>query len=149
MTTFVLDSSAIVAWVLREVGRWRAIDALLSAPTADPVLPAPGLAEVIETVRRKGNSSSPTLIASALAARGVRTELLTEADLVRAAVLMETAKSNPGAVHPVTSRPVTLSLADSLILAIVERLDVQIVTLDRYWAEFAAAGHTTAQVRCI
>jgi len=43
----------------------------------------------------------------------------------------------------------TLSLADALILAVVERLDIPVVTLDTYWAEFSAQGHTTAMVQCL
>jgi PIN domain nuclease of toxin-antitoxin system len=146
VSTFALDSSALVAWVVQEVPRWRAIDALLSAPGADPVLPAPGLAEVIEAARRRGNASPAALIAAAVAAKGVRTEVLVEADLLRAAELIETSKEHPGAAHPATGRVVTLSLGDALILAVVERLGIAVVTLDRYWVDFAAAGHTTARV---
>jgi PIN domain nuclease of toxin-antitoxin system len=149
VTTFALDSSALVAWILQEVPRWRAIDALLSAPTADPVLPAPGLTEVIETARRRGNGSPSTLIANAVAAKGVRTELLAPTDLIRAAELIETSKQHPGAPHPTTGKPITLSLGDALILAVVERLGIPVVTLDTYWADFSGAGHTTAQVLCV
>jgi PIN domain nuclease of toxin-antitoxin system len=149
VTTFSLDSSALVAWILQEVPRWRAIDALLSAPTADPVLPAPGLTEVIETARRRGNASPSTLIANAVAAKGVRTELLAQTDLVRAAELIEMSKQHPGAPHPTTGRPVTLSLGDALILAVVERLGIPVDTLDKYCADFSAAGQTTAHVLCV
>jgi len=148
MSTFALDTSALVAWVLQENGRWRAIDALLSAQTADPVLPAPGLTELITTVRRRGNTSPASLIVASLVAKGVRFEMLLEPDLVRAAELSELSEAHPGPVHPGMRRPVTLSLGDSLILAIVERLGLQVVTLDKYWDAFAAAGHTKAKVLC-
>jgi PIN domain nuclease of toxin-antitoxin system len=149
VTTFSLDSSALVAWILQEVPRWRAIDALLSAPTADPVLPAPGLTEVIETDRRRGNGSPSTLIANAVAAKGVRTELLAQSDLIRAADLIEKSKQHPGAPHPTTGRPVTLSLGDARILAEVERLGIPLVTLDTYWADFSVSGHTADHVLCV
>ena len=145
-TTFALDSSAVVAWVLQEVTRWRTIDALLSSEMADPVLPAPGLTEVIETARRRGNTSSGAFIASALSAKGVRTEPLSDEDLVRAAELVEVSTTHSGPAHPSTGRAATLSLGDALILAVVERLDVPVVTLDAYWATFATAGHTSAHV---
>ena len=148
MTTFALDSSALVAWVIREP-KWRAIETLLGQSTADPVLPAPALTEVIETARRRGNSSSPEAIAAAVAAKGMRTEPLGEADLVRAAKLLEASKAHPVGPHPKTGKVSTLSLGDALILAVVERLGIQVVTLDSYWVDFSTAGHTTAVVLCL
>jgi predicted nucleic acid-binding protein len=146
LTTFALDTSALVAWVLQENQRWRAIDALLRSPHADPVLPAPGLTELIATVRRRGNSSSPQEITLALDAMNVRTELMTIADLIRSAELHELSRLNPGAVSPRSQLPATLSTVDTLILAVSERLGVPVVTLDRYWSDFANSGHTTVKV---
>jgi len=62
VTTFALDTSALVAWVLQENSRWKAIDAALNAPGADPVLPAPGLTELITMVHRRGDLSPAQLI---------------------------------------------------------------------------------------
>lgn len=116
------------------------------APGAEPVLPAPGLTEVIETVRRRGNTSSPQQIASAISVRGVRIELPIDVDLIRAAELIERSKKHLGPSKATNTPPSTLSLADALILAIVERLQVKVVTYDGYWSIFAEAHHTTAQV---
>jgi len=139
VSTVALDTSALAAWVLKEEPRWRAVDAILSASASDPVLPAPGLTELITVVHRRGNTSPSTLIVDALSAVGVRTEMLVEADLVRAAEMRESALSNGG-------RAQTLSLADALILSVVERLDCPVVTFDRYWQVLAAEGCTTARV---
>jgi PIN domain nuclease of toxin-antitoxin system len=145
VSTFALDSSAMLAWVLQETPRWRAVDRLITTAGADPVLPGPALTEVICAARRHGNVSSPQQIATTLKAMGVRVEDLTEVDLIRAAELLETSRAHP-AVHPVKATPVILSLGDALILSVVERLGVHVVTKDRYWQEFMAAGHTSARV---
>ena len=145
MTTFALDSSAVVAWVLQEAPRWRAIDAILTRPDADPVLPGPALSEVITVSRKRGNASSVQLLATALLAR-MRVEHCTTEDLVRAAELYEAAEGDPGSLHPITGTRATLSRADSLILAVVERLEVTVVTRDQYWKDFADAGHTRARI---
>jgi predicted nucleic acid-binding protein len=145
VSTFALDSSAVVAWVLQEAPRWRAIDAILSSPDADPILPGPALSEVITVARKRGNASSVQLLATALLAR-MRVEHCTTEDLIRAAELYEASERNPGPPHPRTGVPPTLSRADSLILAVAERLRVQIVTRDRYWLDFVAAGHASARI---
>ena len=142
MTTFALDSSAVVAWALQEAPRWRAIDAILTRPDADPVLPGPALSEVITVSRKRGNASSVQLLATALLAR-MRVEHCTTQDLVRAAEHYEAAE---GSLHPITGTRATLSRADSLILAVVERLEVTVVTRGQYWKDFADAGHTRARI---
>ena len=90
MTTFALDSSALVAWsVLQEHPKWMVVDALLEAPGADPVLAGPALTEVMRVARAQGNTSSGHQIARTLAANGMRVETSTEHDLVRAADLLD------------------------------------------------------------
>ena len=71
-----------------------------------------------------------------------------DADLIRCAELLERSVAPPGpAASAVGSRSRSiLSLADGLILAIVERLGVPVVTRDRYWSDFAEEGHTRARV---
>ena len=64
MTRFALDSSAMVAWILQESGRWQAVDALLNAPGAQPVLPGPALTECIMVVRVARNTTSSDQVAS-------------------------------------------------------------------------------------
>ena len=48
--------------------------------------------------------------------------------------------------HPASGDPLTLSLGDALILAVVERLGVKVLTADRYWSQMAADGLTSAAV---
>ena len=85
MTTFALDSSAVLAWILQERGRWKLVDAVLNEADADPVLPGPVLTEVIVTARRRGNTSSAQHISDTLTAIGMRVEPAHDADLLRAA----------------------------------------------------------------
>ncbi|HNE88571.1 MAG TPA: PIN domain-containing protein [Actinomycetota bacterium] len=143
MTRFALDSSAMVAWMRQEAGRWRAVDALLNAPGAQPVLPGPALTECIVVARRAGNTSSPEQIATTLSAMGVTVEPPRDVDMLRAAGLLEDSWAHPGR-HPASS--VTLSFGDALILAVVERLGVKVLTADRYWVQVAAEGVTSAVV---
>ena len=71
-----------------------------------------------------------------------------DGDLIRCAELLELSVAHPGpATGSTRSRARSvLSLADGLILAIVERLGVPVVTRDRYWSDFAEEGHTSARV---
>ncbi len=135
----------MVAWILQEAGRWQAVDALLNAPGARPLLPGPALTECIVVARRAGNTSSPEQIATTLSAMGVRVEPPQEVDLIRAAQLLEASQAHPGR-HPISGDPLTLSLGDALILAVVERLGVKVLTADRYWSQVAGAGLTSAVV---
>lgn len=146
MKSIALDSSALVSWVLQENGRWRAVDRILNDENVQPVFPAPGLTELITIAHRRGNTSSAAAIISALSAKRVRFEMLQESDLVRAAELSELSVQHPGPISPWSNAPTTVSLGDSLILAVAERLAVPIVTRDGYWKTFAAAGHTSAMV---
>ncbi len=85
----------MVAWILQEAGRWQAVDALLHASGAQPVLPGPALTECIVVARRAGNISSPEQIATTLSAVGVQVEPPREVDMVRAADLLEVSRSEP------------------------------------------------------
>jgi len=145
MTSFALDSSVMLSWILQEAGRWQVVDALLSAPEAQPILPGPALTECIVAARRSGNTTSPARIAATLSAMGVRVEAPVEADLIRAAQLLELSAQHPGR-HARTGERLTLSLGDALILAVTERLAVKVVTRDRHWSQFAEQGHTSAAV---
>jgi PIN domain nuclease of toxin-antitoxin system len=145
VTTFALDSSAVLAWILQERGRWKLVDAVLNAADADPVLPGPVLTEVIVTARRRGNTSSAEHIANTLTAMGMRIEPAHDTDLLRAAALIELSQDHSGD-HQLTAQTATLSLGDALILAVTERLGVQILTKDRYWTQFASGGHTSVGI---
>ena len=69
-----------------------------------------------------------------------------DGDLIRCAELLERSVAHPGPAASAVGSRSTLSLADGLILAIVERLGVPVVTRDRYWSDFAEEGHTRARV---
>lgn len=145
MTAFALDSSTVLTWVLQEQ-RWRSVDAMLQATGAEPLLPGPVLAEVINRARAKGNASAPAQIAAALKGQGMVVVHPEDGDLIRCAELLERSVAHPVPAASAVGSRSTLSLADGLILAIVERLGVPVVTRDRYWSDFAEEGHTRARV---
>ena len=145
MTAFALDSSTVLTWVLQEQ-RWQSVEKMLQSAGAEPLLPGPVLTEVIKTARAKGNVSSPAQIAAALKGQGMVVVHPEDGDLIRCAELLEISAANPGKPVAAVGSRSTLSLADGLILAIVERLGLPVVTRDRYWKDFAEQGHTSAQV---
>lgn len=118
----------------------------LARPEIEGILPGPALTEAIWVARRKGNRSTPTQIAQALAAIGLRVEHPTDDDLVRAAELIEISDDNPGPPPPHTDRDATLSLGDALILAVTERLGCIVLTRDGYWKWMVDEGHLKVQV---
>ena len=145
MTAFALDSSTVLTWVLQEP-RWQSVETMLHTPGAEPLLPGPVLTEVIKRARAKGNVSPPAQIAATLKGQGMAVVHPQDVDLVRCAELLELSVVNPGPTVAATGFTSSLSLADGLILAIVERLGVPVVTRDRYWNDFAEQGHTAAHV---
>jgi PIN domain nuclease of toxin-antitoxin system len=145
VTVFALDSSTVLTWVLQEQ-RWHSVEKMLRSPEAEPLLPGPVLTEVIKQARAKGNISSPGQIAATLKGQGMVVVHPQDDDLIRCAELLELSVANPGPSGAGTRSTSTLSLADGLILAIVERLAVPVVTRDSYWNDFAAQGLTRARV---
>lgn len=127
-----LDSSVVCTLVLQEQG-WQAIHNLLQRPQVKAYLPGPVLTETITVVRRKGNASSASQLYDALMALGLQVQHPTDADLLRAAELIEISTDNPGPPAGHGDRPSTLSLGDALILAVTERLGYTVLTRDTYW----------------
>ncbi len=145
MTAFALDSSTVLTWVLQEP-RWQSVEKMLHSPGAEPLLPGPVLTEVIKRARAKGNVSSPAQIGATLKGQGMLVVHPKDDDLIRCAELLESSVANPSPSGSTTGSTSTLSLADGLILAIVERLGVPVVTRDLYWNDFAEQGLTRARV---
>lgn len=140
-----LDSSVVCTLLLQERG-WQAIMNTLGRPEVEALLPGPALTESIVVARRKGNQSPAAQISQALAAMGLRVEHPTDADLVRAAELIEISDDNPGPPPPRSDRDSTLSLGDALILAITERLGCMVLTRDHYWKWMVEQGHLQVRV---
>lgn len=132
MMLLSLDTSAAIKWVLQEQG-WQAVDRVIHDARTDCVLAGPALTEVIFRARARGNASMSGQIASALRAQGIRIEPAIEADLVRAAELLELSAANPGPPRNPTQPGPTLSLGDASILAVSERLEATVLTGDGYW----------------
>ena len=127
-----LDSSVICTLILQEQG-WQAIHRTLQRPNVNACLPGPALTESIAVVRRRGNHSSPAQLYDALIALGLHVEHPIDSDLVRAAELIEISEDIPGPPPAYSDREATLSLGDSMILAITERLGYKVLTRDTYW----------------
>ena len=144
MQGLCLDSSVVLTVILQERG-WKPILAVLQHADVDVVLPGPCLTETIDVARRRGNQSSGKQLHATLTSLG-RIEHPTDADLVRAAELLEVSERNPG--PPKGSYPSTLSLGDALILAITERLEFMVLTRDDYWRWMVDQGllHVTIRV---
>ena len=139
MTDVVLDSSSVLTWVIQEPG-WTVVDEILSARDIRAILPAPGVVEVIYRARAKGNTTSESDFIAILTGVGITIEDLAHADLIRAAELHERSHEHPGPRHEPTGRRSTLSLADTLILAVAERLECTAVSRDRYWGWLERSG---------
>lgn len=139
-----LDSSAVVAWILQNAGRWQAIQQLIDSPDVELVLPGPVLTESVYVAREQGNTSSPQAILATLLAQHMSIEHSTTEDLLRAAELHEASLANPYVRR--NGAPGTLSLGDCLILATTERLDIPIATYDIGWAAEETSRITSVQV---
>ena len=156
VSRLALDSSVLVAWILQQPPVWQAVDDLVLRSGIELLVPAPVVTEVIYVVRARGNTAPPRQIAEALTGVGLRVEHLVNADLVRAAELVEASRTQSRAKterrrttpapQPSSPQP-SLSLADAMILAVAERLQVAILTRDRYWSELADGGVLATTVR--
>lgn len=135
-STVLVDSSAVISYVLRQPG-YATIERFLDAANLRVVIPDPALTEVIYVSRREGNTTSPWDFPTLLAGLGFEQVGLEAADLVVAAELHEMSQAHPLPATRPGAQPSTLSLADALILAVAERLTkagkVVVVTRDQYW----------------
>jgi PIN domain nuclease of toxin-antitoxin system len=131
-----LDTSAELRWVLQEQ-RWQVIDRLIDSDLVDLVLPGPVLTEVIHMAQVRGNVSTAEQLTLALAAAGLRIEPPTAQDLQAAGELLVQSRGN---VQRSNGKSHTLSLGDSLVLAVASRLGYPIMTGDRHWSWLADRG---------
>ena len=143
-----LDSSTILTWILQE-RRWRAVNKVLATPGLEFVLPGPALTEVVTIAHAKRDVSSGEQILLTLNGQNIEVAHINDSTvLLRAAELQEVSAANPY-VRPwdTEQRPLTLSLGDSLILAMCEEHDWPVLTGDKTWGWHAQQGDTTAAVR--
>ncbi len=138
MEALALDSSVVLTWVLQERG-WQAVDTILSSGKFRLLMPGPVLTEVIYRARSKGNASSPEHLATSLETQGLAVEAAERQDLIVAASLYEMSQRNPRRMA-VGNKAETLSLADSLVLAISQRLGCRAVSRDSYWKWLSEEG---------
>jgi PIN domain nuclease of toxin-antitoxin system len=140
-----LDSSAVLRWVLQEQ-RWQVIQRLVDSDLVDLILPGPVLTEVVHMAPTKGNVSPPEQLQLALAVAGMRVEPPTTEDLLVAGELLATSRDN---IEHRNGTEYSLSLGDSLVLAVVRRIGCPIVTRDRHWTWLADKGLLPVRVHQI
>jgi PIN domain nuclease of toxin-antitoxin system len=139
------DTSTLVTFLIQERG-WQAIHRVINRNDVEALMPGPVLTETVQIARRKGNTSSGAQIHQALTALGLTSVHPIDADLLRAAELLELSAVNPGPPHHRTGQRGTLSLGDALILATTERLGVPIITRDGHWKWMADQALIPTQV---
>ncbi|MFJ9694691.1 PIN domain-containing protein [Kitasatospora sp. NPDC101183] len=134
--THLLDAGAVLAWMADEPGAERVDDVLDGAR-----LPTVCLTEVLRRAQAYGHPSPPRRIADDLVGAGlIIVEDVTQADAVRAAELRHLSYTTrprwteDDLRHTRSARPGTLSTADSLCIAVAERLDLPVLTTDRAWS---------------
>lgn len=126
MSTFVLDASGLLAYLLDEEGAAK-VEEALSNPAA---ISAANLAEMLSKVAERG--ADPREVVSELKDRGLLggllvVEPLTEEDAITIAELRPLTKENG------------LGLGDRACLSLGRRLDLPVMTADSEWVEVEAA----------
>lgn len=116
----VVDASAVMAWVAREVGAETVAQLLPYA-----VLPVPNAVEVLVAARRRNWDGSDAELLRDITAMGVRLEQVEPDDALRAAELVSVSRDVCGE---------RISLGDGLCLAVAERLGLPVVGGDSAWA---------------
>jgi uncharacterized protein with PIN domain len=132
----VFDASALVSWLLQTNNQWRRIQKLIDSP-AECVMSVPALTEAIYVARRRGNTSPPTQLSTALIGQGIRVEPATAIDAEWAGTAIAESELNPAKwTNSRGSHEGTLSLGDGLTLALAHRLNAHAVTFDEAWFRF-------------
>ncbi|MGH8658032.1 MAG: type II toxin-antitoxin system VapC family toxin [Gammaproteobacteria bacterium] len=116
-TTFVLDASAVLAYLQQEPGMHAVHDALQGGSAISTV----NLAEVC--AKLKGRGLAPRPIMERLKALGLEATAFTEEDAMLSGEMVS------------TTRPLGLALGDRACLALCRRLSVTALTTEKVWAE--------------
>lgn len=133
MTAYLLDSSAVLAWLFSEKGA-ETVDPVLTSATVTTV----NLAEIVRRAAQRGYLRGADELTSDLAAVGmVFVDAVTEDDARRAASLITASYAERG----VRGTP-ALSLGDGICIAVGERLELPVMTADTAWKELEALFRT-------
>lgn len=126
----LLDASALVAVLLQEPGH-EAVEAVLD--TGRAATTALGLAETLNVCRRREHELDGGTLRTVFAAMGLHVEPVTDADADAIVAVLAAADANRAAARG--ARVPTLSIADATCIAVARRLDLPVVTADRFWSE--------------
>jgi PIN domain nuclease of toxin-antitoxin system len=122
----ILDASAVLAFLLREPGQDRVMEALLSGPQMTTV----SFAEVVTKYVLRGAAAQGERLRNELPVVFVAVD----EDLALRAALMAS-----------VTRPLGLSLGDRVCLALAKRTGLPALTADRSWLEVAGTLGVTVQ----
>jgi len=121
----VVDASAVIAWAFKEEG-YADVGALL--PSA--VITSAQAIEILARSYRNGLPVGEVAVITAVREMGTQIEPVIADDVERAAGLIATAQ-----VRGRSGRVGTISLGDSMCIAVAERLGLPVVTSDRAWLD--------------
>jgi ribonuclease VapC len=125
----ILDASALLAFLLREPGQDRVMEALLAEPRMSTV----NFAEVVTKYVLRGAAAQGERLRDELPVMFVPVD----EDLALQAALMAS-----------VTRPLGLSLGDRICLALARRTGLPALTADRAWVNIAGAlGVTVETIR--
>jgi ribonuclease VapC len=122
LSSFVLDASGLLAYVLDEAGASE-VEEMLANSAA---ISAGNLAEALSKIAERGGA--PSEVAGALESRGILGGLL-EVEPVTAEDALVIAEMRP------LTKEHGLGLGDRICLALGRRLDLPVMTADRDWLE--------------
>lgn len=122
---FVVDASALLAWLLNERGG-DTINKILDLAVA----PVSVIVEVLYRAREKGLKTPARQILQDLESVGISIEPILPIDSLRAAELIIISRKNQK-----SKGESSLSLGDGLCIAVAERLGLLLTGGDKYWNE--------------
>lgn len=126
----LLDASALVAVLLQEPGH-EAVEAVLA--TGRAATTSLGLAETLHVCRRREHELDSRALRTVLESMALHVESVIDADADAIVAVLATADASRAAAGG--ARVPTLSIADATCIAVARRLDLPVVTADRFWSE--------------
>ncbi len=126
----MLDASALLAVLFQETGR-DTVEAILD--TGHAAATSLGVAEALNVCRRKEHELNQATLRILLSASNLHIEPVIADDAFQIATLLAQADAYRSTHRG--GRGMTMSIADATCIAIAQRLQIPVITSDRYWSE--------------